>query len=355
LNAALEGDFSAIDDGLTAITVVRSIKRTMAQQKHSLTLNLLGIYNFVHVSTLIAEGTVLVEPQTGSLIITDKASATRVQASSSTVEADPEKLRTLYADSFMITAAYRGSRNTVGDPALTSAHLFFENHKNTNRQAMKDMLQIAIAMGLLSDTDAAHDLDDLDDFGASSTFAENRYDETLCKMLFLRGAQSRAQAEYETAGRAAILRLVAPGDPDEFRRIPALRDDVWNQLRTIGNVAVFSQVLAGLNSVQVSTIGADYLTIIWWAQSMSAMAQVVAQCEAFFAANPSADVNDHQFTALRQKLAKQISNVVANTRSEFGRPWGLIAMDQILSPRSKARVQISSKAFSFSGERQVSK
>jgi hypothetical protein len=84
---------------------------------------------------------------------------------------------------------------------------------------------------------------------------------------------------------------------------------------------------------------------------MSKMAKVMEEVEGFFAVHPNPDPGDHQLTALRSKLTAVIADVVANTRPEYGRPWGLIAIDQLLFPQSKAKIQLTSKTFSLSLKR----
>jgi hypothetical protein len=352
LHLALEGDFSAItSDTLAGVTLVRSIQQTVTTKKHSLTVNLLGIFNFTTVTQLMVTGKVLFEAETGSLVITDSATATRVQAATLNFAADPDKLRLLCVQNFTITAAYRGSKAAVGDPSLNSALIMFESHFHTKPQAMKDLLSVPEALGLLSGPDGSRLLDHVPEFGRSTLYAEDRFDESLCKQLFLKGAQARSQLDYERAGRAALALVVPPDDPNNYRRIIALQDGVWNQLKTIGNPAMFHQVLPALTDLQLAVVGSDYLLLIWWAESMSKMAKVLEEVEGFFAAHPTPDPGDHQLTALRSKLTKVIADVVAKTKPEYGRPWGLIAIDQLLFPQSKAKIQLTSKTFSLALKR----
>lgn len=349
---ALKGDFSAISaEGLAGVTLVRSIHHDVRTTTHSLSVNLLGIFNFSSVTELVLAGKVLYEAETGTLLITDRATASRIQAATLNFAADPEKLRRLYAESFMITAAYRGSRTAIADPALTSAHTVFLSHAATNRQAMHDMLNVPVALGLASALEASGLLDGLNDFGHSSLFAENRFDEALCKKLFLQGSKARPQLEYERAGRAALGLMIAPGDPDAYRRVLVDRDEVWNRLKELGNPTEFHTALPRLTNVQTATVGSDYILLIWWAESMSSMAAILEKFEAFFTANPDAGPDHPQFQALRAKLAKATADVAAKTKPEFGRPWGFLAMDRVLFPESKARVQLTSKLFSVERQR----
>jgi hypothetical protein len=353
IEEALRGDWRALTAApLPGVVAVRSIHTTVSQRKHSLTVNLLGVFSFVSVTELAHEGRVLYEPATGNVIVTDAGSATRVQASANSLEADPEKLRSLYAESFMITAAYRGSGGAVGDPDLTSSHSLLITRKNATVGDVNRFLEIPVALGLLTAAEARTRSAGRTGFGAATVYAENRYNEALCKRLFLDDRhKARKQEEYETAGRAALALLIGAQDADAYRRILADRNELWRELKNIGNVASFGSALAGMRPAEVETISSDYRCIIWWAESMSRMARVVEECESFFQTNPNVDRNDPRFLALRGKLAHAIVAVLKETKPQFGEPWGLIAMDRVLYPQSRARVQLTTNAFSLTLER----
>jgi hypothetical protein len=348
---ALAGDFTAITGtALAGVAPVRSIHRTVNGSKHSLTLNLLGIFNAIGVSQLLVEGKAVYEEATGSLTLTDKVTASRIAAVANSAEEETARLRQLCAESFLITAAYRGGRTAVGAPSLTCSQSYFVRYQETNREQMRNMLAVAVALGAMQEGAVADRLGTADGYGATSVFAENRFDADLCRALFLNNGRARAQGEYEAAGRNAILLTVPNSPANEYRR-RAVGYAVWQQLAASGNVAQFGSILSGWPPVQVEAVGSDYRAIAWWAESMARMAKVLETMEAYFAAHPEPAPNDPQFAALRQKLIDTGAGVAKNTHAHFGQPWGLIAMDQVLAPRSRARVQIVSGAFSLSAAR----
>jgi hypothetical protein len=51
-------------------------------------------------------------------------------------------------------------------------------------------------------------------------------------------------------------------------------------------------------------------------------------------------------------LADHLRNVAADTKEEFGRPWGLIATDRLTNCRSSARVAFTGPVISFVRQRQ---
>jgi hypothetical protein len=55
----------------TGIREIQSLLTTTRKQGYSLKLNILGIYNFASVSDLTLKGTVLSDPSSGEIVITD--------------------------------------------------------------------------------------------------------------------------------------------------------------------------------------------------------------------------------------------------------------------------------------------
>jgi hypothetical protein len=116
IHKALDGNLSDLiqnEDNLPpGIKMIRSIFTNLRQSKHALRINLLGIYNFISVSKLTLKGTVLFDPASGELTISDSAAATKFQTGALNVggkpnRADPKQLRKALARYFLITASYR--------------------------------------------------------------------------------------------------------------------------------------------------------------------------------------------------------------------------------------------------------
>ena len=204
---ALDGDLTAIEQntGTHGIRLVRSIFSRIDERKHTFRVNLIGIYNSVSVSDLMLKGEVLFDPDQGGLVISDQATARRIGAAMLNFAADPDKLRQVTAEHFLLTAAYRASGIAQG-PELESSHSYFEYHRKTNRQAMKDNLDAVEAAGMLGGGAKQARLGPIDDFGPSSFLLEARYPARLCSSLFLeagRAAQARRVRRHRTprAGR----------------------------------------------------------------------------------------------------------------------------------------------------------
>jgi hypothetical protein len=334
------------------INLVRSIFTEVKKTKHALKFNLLGIYNFISVSTLILKGRVMFEPATGELVITDTATASRISASSLNFAADGEKLRKVLAETVLISAAYRCSKLVLQQPQLRIAHSAFELHTKTDRTAMKNNLDVFEALGLMSAAEKNEILSHATQFGRTTLYSETAYDDAVVDHLFLQNGKARPRTDYERAGRKALELLVQSGEVAQERRLPATDDLLWKEMTEVGQPN-FSAI-AKLKNLSVPTLGAitsDYSVIVWWAESMTELGAALAEVRDFISKNPGADAQAEPFRGLRKKLAAKLKEVAANTKSEFGDPWGLIAMDQASGQHATASARLNSPTLAIVRER----
>jgi len=365
IHKALDGDLSALVQNEAAlpagITLRRSIFTETKKKKHTFKLNLLGIYNFISVSTLTLKGKVMFVPETGELVITDRATASRIAASTSNFAADHSKLRKVLAESFLITAAYSCSKLTAQSLKLDIAHTYFELNSKTNGATMKNNLDVVETLGLLKKQEKDKLLAGLNNFGSTTLYVETQYDDALATRLFLNpDGTPRSEAEYEKAGRAAIESLVQAGEPDDYRRLPATDNALWQELTRLGNPQTFKTLdkIKGLKSAKklsmeiiVGGIGTDYLVIRWWAKEMRQLGEKLAEVRNFLKDKPKIDPENNDFKALRRGLAEHLKGVASRTKEEFGDPWGLVAMDLATGRAAKARAQLTGPRVAFTRER----
>jgi hypothetical protein len=310
---ALHGDLTGL--AATAllpagVTAVRSILKQAAEKRFALKINLLGIFNIGSVSKLALEGVVTYTPSTGEVVIVDQATASRIGTTTINFGPDEQKLRQVMAESFLITAAYRGSGAAVAPPELASSHSFFRLDNSTSRD---EMLRFTMALGTLN-LHAPAPPAEIGDFGRTTFHAEAAYKHPDALALFLRADSTpRPVEEYEAAGRQAIRHLVPAGADDDFRLRPATDDGLWAQMKDQGP-ANFRQFFPAAHE---GAVRADYLTIRWWADEMRETAVLVERILKPGAANTP---------ALRADLAKHLAGVASRAREEFGAPWGLLAM-----------------------------
>lgn len=358
LHNALDGDLSGLaarEEQLPAgVSLVRSIFTEIQKEKHALKLNLLGIYNFISVSTLILKGTVMFEPATGELIITDTATASRIAASTFNFAADSEKLRKVLAESVLITAAYRCSKLVTHQPELKIAHSYFELHTKTDQTVMKNNLDVLESLSLMKASEKEQLLSEATQFGRTTFYAETGYDDPLVNELFLKDGAPRSQDEYERAGRKALALLVQKGEADQFRRLPASDDNLWKEMTEQGQPGFrFIEKLKNLSPAALGAVTSDYTVIMWWAESMKEMSARLAEMRKFLKDHPGIDPENKTFKSLRKKLASKLKEVASNTKSEFGDPWGLVAMDQVSGGKASARALITGPKLAVFRERTV--
>src|SRR5215813_3039855 len=353
---ALDGDLSGFGNGVdklpAGVSLVRSILTEIQTQKHALKLNLLGIFNFISISTLILKGRVMFEQSTGELVITDTATATRIAASTLNFAADAEKLRRVLAESVLLTVAYQCSRLVAHQPKLKVFQSCFELHTKTDRTVLKNNLDVIEALGLMKKAEKNSLVASGTQFGRTTFYAETNYDDAVADNLFLVKGASRSQEEYERAGRAALAALVQPGEEDDFRRLPATNDKLWKEMSAQGQPNFrFIPQLKQLNAARLGAVATDYTVIKWWAEAMATMSERLAELRQFLKDNPKVDPGNKSFVARRKNLAKSLKDVAKNTKSEFGDPWGLVAMDQVSGGKSGVRTVLMGPTLALSRDR----
>jgi hypothetical protein len=341
VNRALRGDLSGLHGGpLAGVSRVRSIWESVRKRELELRVNLLGVFNFRSIASLALSGKVLYEPASGSLVITDQATAQRISTEAVNFGADAAKLRHVLAESFLITAAYRGARQIDNSASLRCSYTSFELQNSTSPSGMAHKLRTGAALGLLDAEEAAVP-GTIGNFGRTLFTVSADYSDRLIDRLFLddNGLPLPLDA-FESAGRAAISTLVQPGDQDEVRRRPAMDEVLWQRMKDTGQPG-FPGLFPATPAPLVGAITNDYSLIRWWADAMQETAAELAKVRLWIERNPTASLEDPGFQKLREDLAEYLRNVAANTRPDFGDPWALLAMDQLAGHRAPTSFLLS--------------
>jgi hypothetical protein len=337
----------------TGIRETQSLLTTTRKQGHSLKLNILGIYNFASVSDLTLKGTMLSDPSSGEIVITDSATANRVSGAVNFL-ADSDKLRKALAQSFLITTAYRCSGLIAHAPSLKVSYWHFDEHAKTDHPAMAANLDVIRNMGLISTAQEQQCLTYAQDFGRSTFYLSTAYDDALSQGLFLRSdGQPRELDEYEKIGRKGLELLIQPGGEDNYR-LRALQDEsVWQQVKETGGTLVnLAQVFPDLSpDSQIPIVAGDYVLIEWWATTMADMAQTLSSARRFFSQDPPPATDSPAFKNVQSDLWHKMADVSRNTHDRFSDPWGLLAMDLASGQQSVASAQIVSTGLTLRVER----
>ena len=337
------------------IREVQSVFTTTRQKGLSLSINLLGLYNFASLSDLTLQGTVLADPASGAIVITDRANATRISGAVA-LFADPDKLRKVLAQSFLITAAYRCSGMIAHAPSLRVSYWHFAEKAKTDRATMQADLNVLEKLGLISEDEEQQSLARAGDFGRSAFYLSTEYDDTLSQSLFLDpDGTPRQGSEYERIGRQALAQLIPPGGPDAFRLRPLQSDAIWQQVKDTGGTVVnLAPIFPDLRpDTQLPLIAGDYVLIAWWATAMAHMAQTLSAARRFFSQSPPPATDSPAFASVQNDLWHKMADVASNTQDRFSDPWGLLAMDLASGQRSVASGQIVSPPLTLTVRREA--
>lgn len=332
------------------IREIQSLFTTLRSSPRTLKINLLGIYNYTSVSDLILKGTVLTDPASGAVIITDSANATSI-AGAVNFLANPDKLRKVLAQSFLITAAYRCSGLIAHAPSLKLSYWHFVENAKTDQHTMASALNVLEKMGLVGDAQAQPGTTPTGDLGHSTFYLNTDYDDALSQNLFLRSdGNPRAIEEYEQIGRNALALLILPGDDDRYRLRALQNDSLWQQVKETGGTVVnIAPIFPDLSrDTQIPIIAGDYVLIEWWANTMAGMGKSLSAAKRFFSQNPPPASDSPAFKKVQSDLWHQMADVARKTHDRFSDPWGLVAMDLASGKQSAASARIVSAALTLS-------
>jgi hypothetical protein len=255
----------------------------------------------------------------------DEASVKRIGAVT-----DRDKVRKVLHEAMVMTAAYKASGMDV-NATLDSSQSFFSFDSHANRQRVSDYLDAVAGLGLMDPHDIPSTLEGIDDFGTASLLLEVAYDDAACRSMFLDATgEPFEQGHYEIIGRQALLALISETDPDAFRRLP-MRDDLWKRMRDAGQnfgLVLPPPITGGASSgVRLGVVTNDYLLIVWWAEAMAKAAKSLAEIRVFLSGRDATKLTkDKTFQKLRKDFADELAETVHRNKSNFGDPWGLLAL-----------------------------
>jgi hypothetical protein len=347
LDSALSGDLSrlnALEDAPAGhgIRVLRSRTQSMRKRKLAWRINLVGIVNVLSMSELVRSGAVAHDAESGEIVIVDKVTSDRVGAITT-----GKQLRKLLYESTIMSLTYRAVGLDRPSAAMEISQSFFFFDRSANRQRISDYLDAVRALGLIDDDGDAR-LQGEDDFGKASLLLETSYDDAASARLFEAPHGVPDGEFYETIGRQALLQLIKPGEPDDYRRIPLLDRALWKRMQAAGQ-SHFRFILpppitgGSREAIRVAVIEADYSVIVWWAGAMAKAAERVAEMRAFLGnRDPLALDDDPAFQSHRRDLEKAMVKAIKSNRSTFDDPWGLVALHHASSGAAAASATLIS-------------
>ena len=309
------------------LTQQSNILTDTAVRKLTLKVNLLGLANLISVGKLTQVTTVERNANGDITLITDSSSESRLKALLVTFGGDRKRLRKLLSENFLIEAAYRSRDLGVLPADFKAKHTYFEIHDSTSREEMKNNLDVPRIFGLIVPGEVAQRLGNTQAFGRTEFYAETRYRTEAVRAAFLKPQGMPGSVDrFEAIGRSA-LRALLMGDQDQtFRQRVAEDDTLWQALKRDGNRANFPRIFglpAGTVDPRVEAAGADFSAITSWADAMSAAAKAIQEVDSLLDSR-QVSPDDPKFVQAREVLKHRLSDVVRNTKEEFGDPLGMV-------------------------------
>jgi hypothetical protein len=331
IGTALRGDWTQLDQ-LPNARALRNVVKASHEFRHKTIINLLGVYNAESVADFVSSCSIL-HDENGAVIVTDKASASRIATVQIPYAADPDKLRSALADAFLATVAYSAAANGKLKATISASQSYFLYERKLARQEMIDAIRLGVQLGLLQSADWSQTLAESPWFGHTRISVTAKYDSDAALHLFFADPATRTirtQADLERIGRTTMLALIDPADPaGDVRRSVLANDQIWAAMDDTGSVASFKTIpgLTALGPTQIGAVGADWIDVRWWADSMleisKQLAQLISAIDASSAADPSADP---EFMKNREKVAASLAAVTRRAHAAFVGGWGLAVM-----------------------------
>lgn len=314
-----------------------SVLAKARERGFSLGIDVFGFFNWASVHDLLVNSTIAADPESGRVVITDRVTASQIGLTTNLVTSENRvALRSALGESFLLTAVYRCS-NVLREAALTGLYWFFELEPAASDAQIQDHFNAirALDISLPNGTSPPG----RQSFGRTAFYLETRYSNAAVSALFLRAdGTARPLSDYETAGRDAMLAVLAPGGVNNVRR-QALGDSWWGQVKVAsGNLETLAQLFPDAPSPVVADIFGDWFVISNWTSAMAEAAQTVAEAYPYFSSNP--DPEGATFQSLRAKLQKQMSSLERATKDRFSEPWGIVALDLASGRTSEASAEI---------------
>lgn len=317
LGSALRGDWTGITN-LANARKLRSVITDTVEKKFTLSVNILGLFNYRSVDDFVAAMRVVTDLEHGSVVITDSGTAAQIVAASTPLAANPDKLRRALDNCFVATATYKALLAGIGTNAAFRASQTYFEYKDPMgyRDALK-LLNTGEVLGVMPPAIKTA----LPSSGApverARFTASIDYQNNDVLRFFFKDTVAltpRTADELKKLGRSALARLLDPQDATDLLRIQALQSDAqwaaWD--------ANPAQVPAPYYS--------DWFDITQWSSAIAHVGPLLADTIAFartVAGDPTAST---VFMSKRHSLALALDSAVKNTKAAFNQNFPICVM-----------------------------
>ncbi len=317
LDGALRGDWSGISKLDNARKLRNVVKETVAKT-YSITVNLLGLYNYRSVEEFVRTMKVMRNDEDASIVITDSATAKHIVAASTPLAADPDRLRAALYVGFVATATYKALLTGAAVTAEFGATQDFLLYKESMgyRDALKQLntgealgvMQPDVKTGLRPAGPNVHHAR----FAASRTYAKD----DVLRFFFsdIEKLTPRTEPDLEKTGRAVLARLLDPQDPTDQKRIAMLSNDAaWNELNT--------------HPAQIEPpYYSDWYDITDWAGAIAKVGPILADTIRFARTVEGDPTKNAEFIKKRDALARALEGATHKAHAAFERAFPICVM-----------------------------
>lgn len=353
IGQALRGDWSGLNI-LPNARLLRNIVKDTIEKRQAITLNLFGLFSARSVIDYVKTCTIMVD-ESGQLSFIDKLDTSRISASSDPMRSDTEKLRQALMEDFVCTATYLVIAGRL-NLSLTAVQSYFDYGRSMSREEMRQNFCVAYALGLVSAGALDPVLASTQTFRHAAVTATIRYDMDAALSIFYKDPTDRTawtRAELESDGRSTMRAFLSPTDDTDEIRLSVLGNDAaWAAMDDNGNVQAFHSIpyLSHLGPTQLSAVGGDWTSIVWWAKTVTKVAPaldaVLKALEGLSGDDPSKDA---AFMSTRTNLANVLGEVTRKTDAAFVHGWGAAVLFGLSGKRGHATLDITwdSKSLNF--------
>ncbi|HVT95709.1 MAG TPA: hypothetical protein VHD76_22880 [Bryobacteraceae bacterium] len=323
LGRALKGDWTPLAK-LPNAHKLRDVITETVEKTASLTVNLLGLYNYRSIEDFAASMRVVKNYDDGSVTITDTATASRIAAASTPYAADGDQLRAALYESFVATAAYKALSAGIGaDPKFDASQSYLLYKESMSyRQALKELnagyalsvLPFSLKTSLTSPGDTVHHAR----FSASCNYGND----DVLRFFFSDTATltPRKEEDLKKLGRTVLASLLDPQDRTDQQRIAVLQSDTaW---------AGQSANPARIPALHYS----DWFDITFWAEAIARVGPLLADAIRFGKTVPGDPTGNAVFMKKRADVARAIAASTNKTHAAFERAFAICVMATLAGP-----------------------
>lgn len=272
VQAALKGDFTAITKPGAApagIRAVDSVFTKTSKVTHSLTVHLLGIFNFGSTNAFLEKSKVDYTKDTHEIVLSDES------IDVDTNNLDAEKLRELVVKA--VTLTIPASANTP-EAVTPLTMVYFDRQGSASGSDMRQFVNVLQTLGVPAAASAGSLLNQkLKHYGATSLYLGLNLTPGQCRQLFIDSTGKPFDAASYVERACAAQATILSGDADNADRLKLYRAgaDFWKELGTQGSGANISRVLGDQGIGQHAVV--DVITVVWWSSAMESYAKALAQ------------------------------------------------------------------------------